>query len=436
MRRSLAFLACLLLCLAIPATASAADPLRPQQWGLDMIKADAAHATSTGSGAVVAVIDTGVLASHEDLSGRLVQGRDFIQDPNDDTPQDENGHGTHVSGIVAAAANNGKGIEGVAPGAKVMPIRVLDANGEGDVETVAKGIDYAVDHHVDVINLSLGGSPVDSIIGSDETFTKAAQTPTSHGIVVVAAAGNDTAPFCEQPAVTGPLLCVGAVDRRGMRSFYSSSGDIMAPGGTALTGDPSEDILSTYNDGKYETLAGTSQATPHVAGVAALLESLGLRGQAVVDRILKTASDPGMTCLDCGAGILDAKAAVAGLGGGSSGGGNNGGGSTGGGSTGGGGAAKGGISYAHTQKIKTVTKHGVKVTCRATKSGRCKLSVKAKGTVVASGSRKVGAGKSTVSAKLTKAGRKMLKHAKKLNATVVAIVPGAGRRTGGLKLVR
>src|SRR4051794_41295580 len=129
MRTSLAFLVALLLCLAIPATASAADPLRAQQWGLDMIQADAAHSTSTGSGVVVAVIDTGVLASHEDLAGRLLPGHDFVQ--NDDTPQDENGHGTHVTGIVAADAGNGKGIEGVAPGAQVMPIRVLDKNGEG-----------------------------------------------------------------------------------------------------------------------------------------------------------------------------------------------------------------------------------------------------------------------------------------------------------------
>src|SRR3954454_21400218 len=164
MRRSLAFLACLLLCLAIPATASAADPLRPQQWGLDMIQADAAHATSTGSGAVVAVIDTGVFASHEDIAGRLLPGRDFVQQPNDDTPQDENGHGTHVTGIIAADENNGKGIEGVAPGVKVLPIRVLDASGSGDGDTVAKGIDYAVDQHVDVINLSLGGLPIDPII--------------------------------------------------------------------------------------------------------------------------------------------------------------------------------------------------------------------------------------------------------------------------------
>jgi thermitase len=433
-RASLAFLIALLLSVAIPASASAAsnDPLRPQQWGLDMIQADAAHSTSTGSGAVVAVIDTGVLASHEDLQGRLLPGRDFIQQPNDDTPQDENGHGTHVTGIIAADANNGKGIEGVAPDAQVMPIRVLDASGSGDADTVAKGIDYAVAHHADVINLSLGGTAIDPIIGGDDNFTKAVQNATNHGIVVVAAAGNDTAPFCEQPSVTGPLLCVGAVDSRKMRSFYSSSGDIMAPGGTAITGDPSEDILSTWNDGHYMTDAGTSQATPHVTGVAALLVSLGLHGQAVVDRILKTASDPGMACLDCGAGIVDAKAAVAGLGG-------NGGGSTGGGgsSGGGGGASKAGISYAHTQKIKNVLKHGVKLTCRTSKAGKCRASVKAHGKVIASGSRSVGgARKVAVTAKLTKAGRKMLKKAKKVNATLVAIVPGAGRRSGSLKLVR
>src|SRR3954453_21434888 len=172
MRRSLAFLACLLLCLAIPATASAADPLRPQQWGLDMIQADAAHSTSTGSGAVVAVVDTGVLASHEDLQGQLVAGHDFIQD--DGTPQDGNGHGTHVSGIIAAAANNGVGIEGVAPGAKVMPIRVLDNDGSGTSEGVAKGIDYAVAHHADVINLSLGADAVGFVLtGSDDPTAQA-----------------------------------------------------------------------------------------------------------------------------------------------------------------------------------------------------------------------------------------------------------------------
>jgi subtilisin family serine protease len=422
MRTPLALLVTLLVCLAAATAAfGAADPLRPQQWGLDAIHADAAHATSTGSGAVVAVVDTGVLASHEDLAGRLVPGHDFVQ--NDDTPQDENGHGTHVSGIVAADEGNGKGIEGVAPGASVMPIRVLDKKGEGTTENVAKGIDYAVAHHADVINLSLGGDAVSSLLGGDEVFTKAVQNALDHGVVVIAAAGNDTAPFCEQPAVTGPLLCVGAIDRREMRSFYSSSGDLVAPGGSATVGGSDEDILSTFNDGKYESLAGTSQATPHVSGVAALLVSLGLHGKAVTDRILATARDAGTPGPDdvYGAGILDAKAAVAGLGG-----------------SGGGGSAVAGISYAHTQKIATVRRHGVKVRCRPTAAGRCRVSVTAGGRTVAKGSRKVKAGKrATVAVKLTKAGRKLLRKHAKVKARVSASVPGAPKLlTGKLTLKR
>jgi thermitase len=428
MRTPLAIVFSLLVCLAAAAPAfGAADPLRSQQWGLDIIHADAAHSTSTGSGAVVAVIDTGVLASHEDLAGRLLPGHDFVQ--NDDTPQDENGHGTHVTGIVAADAGNGKGIEGVAPGASVMPIRALDKNGEGSTENVAKGIDYAVAHHADVINLSLGGDAVSSLIGGDDAFTKAVQNALDKGVVVIAAAGNDTAPFCEQPAVSGPLLCVGAIDRREMRSFYSSSGDLVAPGGSATVGGSDEDILSTYNNGKYETIAGTSQATPHVAGVAALLVSLGLHGKAVTDRILATARDAGVSGPDdvYGAGILDAKAAVAGVG---SGGGGSG--------SGGGGAGAAGISYAHTQRIATVRKHGIKVRCRATAAGRCRVSVSARGKTIASGSRKVKAGRLvTVTAILTKAGRKLVRTRSRLKARVSASVPGAPKLvTGKLTLKR
>jgi subtilisin family serine protease len=421
---------------AAPAALAAGDPLRSQQWGLDTIGADAAHSTSTGTGAVVAVIDTGVLASHEDLEGRLVPGHDFVE--NDNTPQDENGHGTHVTGIIAADAGNGKGIEGVAPGAKVMPIRVLDKDGQGTGDVVAKGIDYAVTHGADVINLSLGGDAVSTVLGGDDAFTKAVQNALDHGVVVIAAAGNDTAPFCEQPSVTGPLLCVGAIDRREMRSFYSSSGDLVAPGGSATTGDSSEDILSTYNDGKYQTLAGTSQATPHVAGVAALLVSLGLHGKAVTDRILATVRDAGLPGPDdvYGAGILDARAAVAGLGGGGSGGGGSGGGGSGGSGAGSGSA---GISYAHTQKIATVRRHGVKLRCHATAAGRCRATVRAGGKVIARGSRAMKAGKRvTVTAKLTKAGRKLLAGRRaKLKAKLSASVPGAPKTiTGKLTLVR
>jgi subtilisin family serine protease len=433
MRNSLAFPVALLVSLALAPGALAADPLRSQQWGLDMIEADAAHQTSTGSGVVVAVVDTGVLAGHEDLAGRLVTGRDFIQNPNDSKPQDENGHGTHVTGIIAANANNGKGIEGVAPGARVMPIRVLDANGEGDGDTVAKGIDYAVAHGADVINLSLGSDAIGTIVGGDDKFTQAVQHALSKGVIVIAAAGNDTTPFCEQPVVTGPLLCVGAVDRDEMRTFYSSSGDLVAPGGSALFGGPEEDILSTYNDGKYESIAGTSQATPHVAGVAALLMARGLRGQAVTNRILATAKDVGLSGPDdvYGAGIVNARAAVAGLGGG-------GGGPGGGGGGAGGGGVKPGISYKHTQKISSVLKHGVKLRCRASKAGRCKVRVRARGKVIASGSRTFGrAGRATVTAKVTKAGRKMLRGVKKkLRSSLAVNVPGGGKRTGKLTLKR
>src|SRR3954454_13425955 len=259
MRTPLALAATLVCSLAVaaPPALAAGDPLRPQQWGLDTIEDDAAHATTTGSGATVAVIDTGVLASHEDLAGRLLPGYDFVD--NDADPNDGNGHGTHVTGIVAADAGNGVGIEGVAPGAKVLPIRVLDNDGSGTTDDVAKGIDYAVAHHADAINLSLGGDAIGTILGGDDEFTAAGQRALDKGVVVIAAAGNETVPFCEQPAVTGPILCVGAIDRREMRSYYSSSGDLVAPGGSAF-GGPDEDILSTYLDGKYGEMAGTSQA--------------------------------------------------------------------------------------------------------------------------------------------------------------------------------
>src|SRR4051812_5157143 len=386
MRNSLATVTTMLCALAVaaPSAHAAADPLRAQQWGLDTIEADAAHATSTGSGAIVAVVDSGVLTTHEDLAGRLLPGYDFVDndaDPNDtssDPKVEPTGHGTHVSGIVAADAGNGLGIEGVAPGAKVLPIRVLDAKGSATGATVAKGIDYAVAHHADVINLSLGGDAIGTILGGDDEFTAAVQRALDKGVVVIAAAGNETVPFCEQPAVSGPLLCIRAIDRREMRSFYSSSGDLVAPGGSAL-GGPDEDILSTYLDGKYGEMAGTSQATPHVSGVAALLVSLGLHGKAVTDRILATARDAGLPGPDdmYGAGILDAKAAVAGLAGagGPGGGGGSGGGT---GSTGGGGsgAHPPGARFNLVQRIKTVLKRGVRVRCYATAAGKCKVSVK------------------------------------------------------------
>jgi subtilisin family serine protease len=295
--------AALLALVAMTEAARAApDPLRSQQWGLDLIRADQAHAVSLGAGALVAVVDTGVRTDHPDLAGRLLPGRDFVTPGA--TMHDGNGHGTHVTGIVAADEGNGIGVEGVAPLATVLPVRVLDDDGSGSETGVAQGVDWAVSQGAEVVNLSLGGLPISDVGQSD--LGDAINRALDHGVVVVAAAGNDSVPVCEQPPTNGRLLCVGAIDRRGMHSFFSSFGlgvNVLAPGGSGLPGSD-EDVLSTWNDGGYAFLAGTSQATPHVSGVAALLVSLGLRGQAVVKRILSTESSSG---------VLDAQAAVAGL---------------------------------------------------------------------------------------------------------------------------
>ncbi|HET8953382.1 MAG TPA: S8 family serine peptidase, partial [Solirubrobacteraceae bacterium] len=284
-------LAVLFVLLAPVAALAANDPRRPEQWNLDLIESDAAHATATGSGAVIAVVDTGVAAGHPDLAGQILPGHDFVQD--DDTPQDGNGHGSHVSGIAIAATGNGVGISSVAPGAKLLPVRVLDDGGSGTSEDVAAGIDWARTHGADVINLSLGSEiPIIGAMGGDE-IDAAIRRALGAGLVVVAAAGNNGVPVCEQPAASEGLLCVGAVDKRSQRSFFSSFGQglgVVAPGGSGLpmTG---EDILSTVPPAGYEEIAGTSQAAPHVSGVAALLVGKGLTGQAAVKRILDTATD-------------------------------------------------------------------------------------------------------------------------------------------------
>jgi subtilisin family serine protease len=303
-----------LAAVAAPAHA-AGDPLRAQQWNLDLIESDAAHGTSTGAGAVVAVVDSGVQADHPDLAGRLAPGADLVD--GDGTPQDGNGHGTHVAGIIGAATGNGVGIASVAPGATILPIRVLGDDGSGSTDQVAAGIDRARALGADVINLSLGSEvPLVGAMGGD-AIDAAIRRALQAGIVVVAAAGNNGVPVCEQPAAADGLICVGAIDRRRQRSFFSSFGSglaVVAPGGSALPA-AGEDILSTYPPSGYQELAGTSQAAPHVSGVAALLVALGLHGTAVGQRILDTATDLGPAGPDAqyGHGLVNARAAVAGL---------------------------------------------------------------------------------------------------------------------------
>ena len=400
------------LLMSAPPAHAAGDPLRARQWGLDVIRADAAHSVTRGDGALVAVVDTGIDAAHEDLQGRLLPGKDFVED--DDTPQDGDGHGTHVSGIVAASAGNGIGVAGVAPGARVLPVRVLGNDGSGSDTQVAKGIDYAIAQKADVINLSLGGLPLDAVAGGGE-FQEAVQRAVDAGIVVVSAAGNDSLPICEQPGVRGKILCVGAIDKRGMRSFFSSgdSASIMAPGGSAAGGD--EDILSTIPQSKYGEIAGTSQATPHVAGVAALLVSRGVRGPAAIERILATARDAGTAGPDpmFGRGIVDAQAAVAGLGAPAGGGG------------GAGSPASGKVTLARSLKISTVRRRGLRARCRGAASGRCTVSLARGKTVVARGAKSVSSGRTVKFAvRFTRAGRKLLARGRSFRVDGVLAAPG------------
>jgi subtilisin family serine protease len=430
-----------------PGALAATDPLRGDQWGLDMIEVDGAHQRTTGAGAVVAVIDSGVEAAHDDLDGRLLSGWDFVD--SDSTPDDGEGHGTHVTGIVAATADNGRGVSSVAPGAKVLPLRVLDDEGTGDFADIAAAIDMAVDQGADVINLSLGP---DVPVGGDPAFDAAVDRALDAGVVVVAAAGNNQLPTCEQPSSQGRLLCVGAVDRSGSRSFFSNFGlglGLMAPGGAGACGSPEdrngqpcpdadEDILSTYRGNRYDVLAGTSQSTPFVSGVAALVVSLGVRGQAARERILDTATDAGLPGPDAeyGAGIVNAGRAVAGLGGGSGGGEGAGGGGTGDGGTGGGSAAR--ISMRRVQSIRGVLRRGIRVRCRAAGAGRCIARVTKHRRRIARGAKRLRPGRSVVvSARATRRGKRILRRARRSFKVLVRVkVPGARTQIRKIKLKR
>ena len=186
------FALALLLTLLAAAPAAAADPRRAAQWNLDLIEADGARSVSTGAGATVAVIDSGVQADHPDLAGRIGPSYDVVQ--RDATPQDGDGHGTHVMGVVGAATGNGVGVESVAPGATLMAVRVLGDDGGGSIDDVARGIDWAREHGADVINLSLGSEVPLLGAGGGDSFDGAIRRAIAAGIVVVAAAGNNGVP--------------------------------------------------------------------------------------------------------------------------------------------------------------------------------------------------------------------------------------------------
>ncbi len=332
MRRAVILLIGGLVLFGGTAVAAPNDPGWIQQWNLAKIRADKAWATTKGSGVVVAIVDTGVDLAHVDLKSRLVGGVDLV---NGGEPQDDNGHGTFMAGIVAASTGNGQGVASVAPSAKIMPVKVLDDEGAGEPETVAAGIRWAVEHGADVINLSLaetssGGIqlPVDFFSNSD--LDDAIREAAAAGRFVAVASGNEFSSAggksqTAYDATSAGVLVVGATTSGDKRAAYSNYGqglDVVAPGGGSSTSAttascrPNDPVISTWwyagGSEEYGEGCGTSMAVAHVSGVAALLRARGYSASSAANRIISTAKDLGAGGWDSqtGHGRVDAYAAV------------------------------------------------------------------------------------------------------------------------------
>ena len=284
------------------------DPQFAAQWGLTRIGCPDAWDHTTGDPAiVVAIVDTGVDLNHPELAPLLLAGQDLVDFPPgsvpkpgwvfegdftgvDAIPQDEVGHGTHVAGTVCCASNNGVGVAGVAWNVRLLPVKVLArvretatnvVSGSGSAVHIAAGIRWAVDNGARVINMSLGG------YGDTTVEREAVAYAVSRGVVVVAAMGNDNTNTPHYPSAYPGVVAVGATDSADRRASFSNFGawiDVAAPG---------VGIQSTYWDDTYASLSGTSMASPHVAGVAALVLS---RNNALtadqVANIIRTTAKP------------------------------------------------------------------------------------------------------------------------------------------------
>lgn len=299
--------------------AASNDYYRRGQWALSTFGAEKLWKTSKGKGVVVAVVDTGVAPSHPDLKGRVLAGKDFVD--RNTSAADENGHGTHVAGIIAANAGNKIGSAGLAYEAKILPVRVLDDTGSGDNAGVAEGIIWAANKGANVINLSLSANRSDNAIKAAVAYAQ------SRNAVVVAAAGNEGCALLfgapkAYPAIYPGVLGVGAIASDRTIASYSSCGtwvDVVAPG----TGIISTMIASPHRDlgctrGKlYCKISGTSMATPYASAAAALeIARLGRRfNQAsIVSRLESTAIDLGRSGKDkdYGYGLISPSSLLAG----------------------------------------------------------------------------------------------------------------------------
>jgi subtilisin family serine protease len=263
-------------------------------WGVARVNAPAAWSSGQGEGVKVAVIDTGIDCTHPDLKCDFSAGTNIV-DPGA-TPMDDNEHGTHVSGTIAGRGTGGP--LGVAPKATLIPVKVLDGSGSGSLSDIIAGINWATDAGVDVINMSLGGP------NTSAALQRAVQKALAAGVVIVCAAGNsgpgpNTVGY---PAGYPGVIAVAASDKNDQVASFSSRGSAVA------FIAPGVKITSTVPGGGVKDLSGTSMASPHVAGLAALAIERGAKGPTGVRRAFSSAATAlsGPAATEQGAGMIDA----------------------------------------------------------------------------------------------------------------------------------
>jgi len=317
------------LTLASPTLTHAGDPRQGEQWAVapgTVFDLPGAWTLTRGRGVVVAVVDSGTRLDHPDLARNIwtnfgevpnngkdddgngyvddVHGVDLTSRRKTQNLRDGNGHGTHVAGTIAAALN-GKGVVGIAPEARIMTVKVLDSNGSGSMGGVADGIRYAAANGARIINLSLGGP------GPDAYMAAAVKAANAANALVICAAGNEGSNNDKHPVYPASLaapnvIAVAATDPSAGRSLgdYSNYGKLTVP-----IAAPGSSVISTSNDGGYLTMSGTSMASPHAAGVAALMAAVRPDATAAELRAMMLQAAT-RSSLPVGAGYLDAARSV------------------------------------------------------------------------------------------------------------------------------